>query len=171
MGRKPLRNVFSISQAPFRKTKGGNAFIVRHPAARAVFGKAKGQRHFTIAAHGGENNAYDRAQRHLKERKQQFQAMAEHREQATLCLCLHRPCPHAHVSKTADGARNTLHCPGYRIVERTSIEHRLSAVVGNAVANVEGTAPCSESASLQGCSSPAHRLGHRGSGGVYALEI
>ena len=67
-----------------------------------------------------------KAREQLDAWQDRFKHLAGQKRHATLCLCPHRPCPYAASGVRAqEGDNNVLHCPCYRVVKGSSIEHRL----------------------------------------------
>ena len=108
-----LRSKGRIERAPRN-----DGWCARHPAAKAVKGNS-GQRFFAFRKHGGEQAAYAKAERQLHEWESLFAEIADKKQLAKLCLCPSKPCPFA---KRQDPG--ILHCPGYTLVPRDSIEHQ-----------------------------------------------
>ena len=107
------------------KSRCGQHFLVKHPAAKAVLHISSGQRWVSIRRHGGEKLAYAKAQNYLNEWRNRFESLAKAKENAILCLCPRRPCPHIEHVSGQDENCTFLHCPGFRIVKGTSFEHKL----------------------------------------------
>ena len=73
-----------------QKSKCGKAFIVRHPAAKAVLNIASGQRWVGIRHYGGEAKAYAQAEAHLTKWRSQFEALA-HQNKIRFCVFVQEP--------------------------------------------------------------------------------
>ena len=102
---------------------GAYHWVISHPTAKLLLGRASGRRQFSERAHGGEQATRSLAQQTLDLWKEEAERELRNTRHMKLCLCDSQDCQQ---KRSREVGRAIKHVSSWKLVHEHSVEHQLA---------------------------------------------